>query len=115
MREPSAWREYSNFFPAPKSLGSLGDGGAVVTDSNKTADKVYQLHDHGRDVNGDQDQLGPQQSARQPSNSIPRPSAPFIRGRHRASRHIYCCPYQEQLGDLEQLQLPASTRRRPTF
>lgn len=41
-----------SFFPA-KVLGCLGDGGAVVTNSYETFDKVYQLHDHGRDLDGE--------------------------------------------------------------
>ncbi|MDB3914690.1 DegT/DnrJ/EryC1/StrS family aminotransferase [Alphaproteobacteria bacterium] len=41
-----------SFFPA-KVLGSLGDGGAVITNSEEAYDKIFQLHDHGRDPNGD--------------------------------------------------------------
>jgi UDP-2-acetamido-2-deoxy-ribo-hexuluronate aminotransferase len=40
-----------SFFPA-KVLGSLGDGGAVITNDDLTFDRVYQLHDHGRDKEG---------------------------------------------------------------
>jgi dTDP-4-amino-4,6-dideoxygalactose transaminase len=40
-----------SFFPA-KVLGALGDGGGVVTNSEELFDKIYQLHDHGRDTNG---------------------------------------------------------------
>ena len=41
-----------SFFPA-KVLGCLGDGGAVITNDYSVFDKVYQLHDHGRDVDGE--------------------------------------------------------------
>ena len=41
-----------SFFPA-KVLGSFGDAGAVITDDPNFFDKVYQLHDHGRDINGE--------------------------------------------------------------
>ena len=41
-----------SFYPA-KVLGCFGDAGGVVTDDPVLYDKVYQLHDHGRDVNGD--------------------------------------------------------------
>jgi dTDP-4-amino-4,6-dideoxygalactose transaminase len=41
-----------SFFPA-KVLGGLGDGGAVLTNSEEIHDKLYQLHDHGRDKHGD--------------------------------------------------------------
>ena len=41
-----------SFFPA-KVLGCLGDGGAVLCQDDLFYDKVYQLHDHGRNSNGD--------------------------------------------------------------
>ena len=41
-----------SFFPA-KVLGCLGDGGAVITNDYSTFDKIYQLHDHGRDEEGE--------------------------------------------------------------
>ena len=41
-----------SFFPA-KVLGSLGDAGAVLTSNKEIFHKIYQLHDHGRDVDGE--------------------------------------------------------------
>ena len=41
-----------SFFPA-KVLGCLGDGGAVLTNSSKIFEAVYQLHDHGRNSSGE--------------------------------------------------------------
>lgn len=41
-----------SFFPA-KVLGGLGDGGAVITNSSEIFHKIYQLHDHGRDTDGE--------------------------------------------------------------
>jgi dTDP-4-amino-4,6-dideoxygalactose transaminase len=41
-----------SFFPA-KVLGCLGDGGGVITNDPAIYDRIYQLHDHGRNVNGD--------------------------------------------------------------
>jgi dTDP-4-amino-4,6-dideoxygalactose transaminase len=41
-----------SFFPA-KLLGCLGDGGAVVANTDAVAKKVAALHDHGRGENGD--------------------------------------------------------------
>jgi dTDP-4-amino-4,6-dideoxygalactose transaminase len=41
-----------SFFPA-KVLGCLGDAGAVITNSDEIYQKVYQLHDHGRDTEGE--------------------------------------------------------------
>ena len=41
-----------SFYPA-KVLGSLGDGGGVVTNRSDIYQKVFQLHDHGRDTQGE--------------------------------------------------------------
>lgn len=42
-----------SFFPA-KVLGCLGDGGALLTNDSTTYDVLYQLHDHGRNKDGEQ-------------------------------------------------------------
>jgi len=41
-----------SFFPA-KVLGALGDGGGIVTNKKEVYEKVFQLHDHGRDTHGE--------------------------------------------------------------
>ena len=41
-----------SFFPA-KVLGCFGDAGGVLTNDANLYDKMYQLHDHGRDLNGE--------------------------------------------------------------
>ena len=41
-----------SFFPA-KTLGSLGDGGAVFTNDDEIADRMLQLRDHGRRADGE--------------------------------------------------------------
>ena len=41
-----------SFYPA-KLLGCFGDGGAIVTNDDDLAEKVYCLRDHGRDQSGD--------------------------------------------------------------
>ena len=41
-----------SFFPA-KVLGCLGDAGAVLVNDKNLFHQVYQLHDHGRDVDGE--------------------------------------------------------------
>lgn len=41
-----------SFFPA-KVLGCLGDGGAVFCQDPIVFDKIYQLHDHGRNIDGE--------------------------------------------------------------
>lgn len=40
-----------SFFPA-KVLGCFGDAGAVITNSEQAFQTIYQLHDHGRDTQG---------------------------------------------------------------
>ena len=40
-----------SFYPA-KVLGTFGDAGALVTDSDDTAEAVRQMRDHGRDLDG---------------------------------------------------------------
>ncbi len=40
-----------SFYPA-KVLGCFGDGGAVVTNDKKIAEKIYQMRDHGRNQDG---------------------------------------------------------------
>jgi dTDP-4-amino-4,6-dideoxygalactose transaminase len=40
-----------SFYPA-KSLGCFGDGGALVTNDDKVAERVERWRDHGRDKNG---------------------------------------------------------------
>ena len=41
-----------SFFPA-KVLGALGDGGGVVTNKKEIYEKIFQLHDHGRNPQGE--------------------------------------------------------------
>jgi UDP-2-acetamido-2-deoxy-ribo-hexuluronate aminotransferase len=41
-----------SFFPA-KVLGCFGDGGGVVTNDKEIYEKIFQLHDHGRDTHGE--------------------------------------------------------------
>ncbi len=46
-----------SFYPA-KVLGCFGDGGGILTNDYELFDKMYQLHDHGRDINGEQKSWG---------------------------------------------------------
>ena len=41
-----------SFFPA-KVLGCFGDGGGVISNDSEIYEKIFQLHDHGRDTNGE--------------------------------------------------------------
>ena len=102
-----------SFFPA-KVLGSLGDGGAIVTDSREIADRLYQLHDHGRDQEGNQVSCGR-------NSRLDNLQAAFLSHRLAsygdviARRREVASAYQEQLGNLAQLQLPPAPTDGPHF
>jgi dTDP-4-amino-4,6-dideoxygalactose transaminase len=93
-----------SFFPA-KVLGCLGDGGGVITNDAGLFDKVYQLHDHGRDPAGDVRSWGR-------NSRLDNLQAAILDHRLKsygnviARRRAIAQTYQEHLGGLEQLQLP---------
>lgn len=93
-----------SFFPA-KVLGCLGDGGGVVTNDSKIFEKIYQLHDHGRDTNGEIKSWG--RNSRLDNLQAAILNKRFSRyaevvTRRRAIAKIY----QEYLVSLQELQLP---------
>ena len=93
-----------SFFPA-KVLGCLGDGGGVVTDNSEIFEKIYQLHDHGRDTSGDIKSWGRNSrldnlQAAILNKRFARYQEVIVRRREIASL------YQAQLGKLEELELP---------
>ncbi len=93
-----------SFFPA-KVLGCLGDGGGVIMNDYGIFDKVYQLHDHGRDVDGEVKSWGR-------NSRLDNLQAAILN--HRLAsydrvvsrRRAIASMYQDRLGDLEELQLP---------
>lgn len=93
-----------SFFPA-KVLGCLGDGGGVITNDTDIYNKIYQLHDHGRDVDGEIMSWGR-------NSRLDNLQAAILN--HRlvsydkviARRRSIAAMYQAQLGDLHELQLP---------
>ncbi len=93
-----------SFFPA-KVLGCLGDGGGVITSDAAIYDKVYQLHDHGRDVNGEVRSWGR-------NSRLDNLQAAILDYRMKsydkviARRREIAQKYQDRLGDLQELQLP---------
>jgi len=93
-----------SFFPA-KVLGALGDGGGVVTSNKNIYEKIYQLHDHGRDTEGQIKSWGRNSRLDNLQAAILNKKLEEYGGvikRRRAIADIY----QENLSDLEQLQLP---------
>ncbi len=100
-----------SFFPA-KVLGCLGDGGAVLSNDNGIYDRIYQLHDHGRDVNGVVKSWGR-------NSRLDNLQAAILN--HRLAgydkvierRRAIAALYQERLGRLEELQLPPAPNADP--
>ena len=100
-----------SFFPA-KVLGCLGDGGGVITNDDSIFDKVYQLHDHGRDVNGEVRSWGR-------NSRLDNLQAAILSHRLTsydkiiARRRAIAAMYQERLGKLEELNLPPAPDANP--
>lgn len=100
-----------SFFPA-KVLGCLGDGGGVITNDYGIFDKVYQLHDHGRDVNGEIRSWGR-------NSRLDNFQAAVLNhrlgsyGKVIARRRAIAAMYQERLGKMEEIQLPPAPDANP--
>jgi dTDP-4-amino-4,6-dideoxygalactose transaminase len=100
-----------SFFPA-KVLGCLGDGGGVITNDASLFDKIYQLHDHGRDINGDVKSWGR-------NSRLDNLQAAFLNhnlqsyGKVITRRRKIASMYQQQLGDLDELHLPPAPDENP--
>lgn len=93
-----------SFFPA-KVLGALGDGGGVVTNSKELFEKIYQLHDHGRDTNGEVQSWG--RNSRLDNLQAAILNMKFTKyEKVIARRREIARQYHEQLSGLEQLELP---------
>jgi len=93
-----------SFYPA-KVLGSLGDGGAVVTNDPSIHDKVFQLHDHGRDQHGEQRSWGRNSRLDNLQAAIldfKLANYAEVVERRRAIARLY----DDRLGDMEELVLP---------
>jgi len=94
-----------SFFPA-KVLGSLGDAGGVLVNDKDLYHKVFQIHDHGRDVDGTVKRWGRNSrldniQAAIISHKLKTYDNVILRRRELAQM------YQDRLGFLEELQLPA--------
>lgn len=100
-----------SFFPA-KVLGCLGDGGGVITNDYGIYDKVFQLHDHGRDADGEIKSWGRNSRLDNLQAAILNhrlASYDKIIERRRAIAAIY----QTRLGQFEELQLPPAPDANP--
>ena len=93
-----------SFFPA-KVLGCFGDAGAVLVNDKALYHKVYQIHDHGRDTDGEVKCWGRNSrldniQAAILSHKLKSYNSVIARRREVAQM------YQDRLGHLEELQLP---------
>jgi UDP-2-acetamido-2-deoxy-ribo-hexuluronate aminotransferase len=100
-----------SFFPA-KVLGCLGDGGGVITNDYGIYDKVYQLHDHGRDADGEVRSWGRNSRLDNLQAAILNHRLTSYAGVI-ARRRAIAGTYQKRLGDLNELQLPPGPDANP--
>jgi len=94
-----------SFFPA-KVLGCLGDAGGVLVNDKSLYHKIYQIHDHGRDIDGEVKRWGRNSrldNIQAAILSYKLKSYDSVIARRREVAQIY----QDRLGCLDELQLPA--------
>jgi len=95
-----------SFFPA-KVLGCLGDAGGVLVNDKDLYHQIFQLHDHGRDVDGEGRRWGR-------NSRLDNIQAAILSHKLKtygdviARRREVAQMYQDRLGFLEELQLPAA-------
>lgn len=100
-----------SFYPA-KLMGCLGDGGAVITNSPNVYDLVFQLHDHGRNVQGEVRGWGRNSRLDNLQAAIllhRLKNYPEAISRRRAIASLY----EELLSDIDELSLPVAPNREP--
>jgi dTDP-4-amino-4,6-dideoxygalactose transaminase len=93
-----------SFFPA-KTLGCLGDGGAVVTNSEDVHRRVLELRDHGRGTDGEIVSWGLNSRL----DNLQAAILDFRLGSYAVAvdrRRTLACLYESRLGAIEQLKLP---------
>jgi len=93
-----------SFFPA-KVLGCFGDAGAVLVNDKKLYHKIFQIHDHGRDVEGEVKRWGRNSRLDNIQAAI---LSHKLKTYHKVieRRRAVAQMYQDLLNDLEEIQLP---------
>ena len=94
-----------SFFPA-KVLGCLGDAGGILVNDKDLYHKMYQIHDHGRDVDGEVKRWGRNSrldNIQAAILSFKLKSYDKVIKRRREVAKIY----QDNLESIDELQLPA--------
>ncbi|MDC3364894.1 DegT/DnrJ/EryC1/StrS family aminotransferase [Pseudomonadales bacterium] len=95
-----------SFFPA-KVLGCLGDAGAVLVNDEDLYHQIYQIHDHGRDTDGEVKRWGRNSRLDNIQAAIlshKLKSYDKVISRRREIAQLY----QDRLGTLHELMLPAA-------
>ena len=93
-----------SFFPA-KVLGCFGDAGAVLVNDKNLYHKIFQIHDHGRDVDGEVKRWGR-------NSRLDNIQAAILSHKLKTydkvieRRRAVAQMYQDLLNDLEEIQLP---------
>lgn len=93
-----------SFFPA-KVLGCFGDAGAVLVNDKNLYHQIYQLHDHGRDIDGEVKRWGR-------NSRLDNVHAAILNYKFKSyhkvieRRREIAQMYHERLKDLSELQLP---------
>lgn len=97
-----------SFFPA-KVLGCLGDAGAVLVNDKELYHKIYQLHDHGRDTDGEVKRWG--RNSRLDNIQAAILSHKFKSYNEVINRRRFVAQiYQDRLGALNELHLPPAPK-----
>jgi dTDP-4-amino-4,6-dideoxygalactose transaminase len=93
-----------SFFPA-KVLGCLGDAGGVLVNDDALFHKIYQIHDHGRDVDGEVKRWGR-------NSRLDNLQAAILSHKLKSYQNVIerrrevAQMYQDRLGHLVELKLP---------
>jgi len=95
-----------SFFPA-KVLGCLGDAGAVLVNKKELYEKIYQIHDHGRDEDGVVRRWGRNSRLDNIQAAILSYKLKSYDDVIRRRREL-AQMYQDRLGCLEELKLPVA-------
>ena len=100
-----------SFFPA-KVLGCLGDAGAILVNDKKLYHEIYQIHDHGRDLDGEVKRWGR-------NSRLDNIQAAILSHKFKSYQNVIkrrreiADMYQERLNNLDELKLPPSPNSNP--
>jgi len=93
-----------SFYPA-KILGCFGDGGAIITNNKKIANKLFKLRDHGRGASGKVETWGTNSRLDNAQAMVLSIKLDFIKKDLRRRRELALI-YHKGLRDLKELNLP---------